>query len=227
MTDLPRMGILGGTFDPVHYGHLDAARAAWRALALDEVLLMPSREPPHKASSGQVSSDHRLAMTSLAVSQHQELRASDLELRSSAPSYTSRTLKRLARDGYDPSQLFFILGSDAFADIAQWYDYPDLLDRGHFAVVARRDCPVSDLPRRLPALVGRMRRPERSMFAGAPSATTAIWLIEAETRDVSSSVVRNRLAHAQSVDELLPDAVAAYVARHGLYGSGTPGGSFA
>lgn len=227
MTDLPRMGILGGTFDPVHYGHLDAARAARRALALDEVLLMPSREPPHKASSEHVSSEHRLAMTSLAVSLHEELRASDLELRSSAPSYTSRTLQRLARCGYDPSQLFFILGSDAFADIAQWYDYPDLLDRGHFVVVARRDCPVSELPRRLPALAGRMRRPERSLLVRAQSGATAVWLVEAETRDVSSSAVRHRLAHAQSVDELLPDVVATYVARHGLYGTGTLGGSFA
>ena len=205
MTDVPRIGILGGTFDPVHYGHLDAARAARRALALDEVLLMPSREPPHKAPSGHVSADHRLAMTSLAVALDRELRASDLELRSSAPSYTSRTLQRLAEDGYDPSQLFFILGSDAFADIAQWYDYPDLLDRGHFVVVARRDRPVSDLPRRLPALAGRMRWPDRSMLVPARSGTTAVWLIEAETRDVSSSVVRRRLAQAQSVDELVPD----------------------
>ena len=227
MTDLPRIGILGGTFDPVHYGHLDAARAARRALALDEVLLMPSREPPHKASSGHVSSEHRLAMTSLAVSLHEELRASDLELRSSAPSYTSRTLQRLARCGYDPSQLFFILGSDAFADIAQWYDYPDLLDRGHFVVVNRRYCPVSDLPGRLPALARRMRRPEPSLLVRAQSGATAVWLVEAETRDVSSSVVRHRLARAQSVDELLPDAVATYVARHGLYGTGTVGGSFA
>ena len=227
MTDAPRIGILGGTFDPVHYGHLDAAWAARRALGLAEVLLMPSREPPHKASSAPASSDHRLAMTSLAVSVHEALRASDLELRSAAPSYTSLTLQRLAQDGYDASQLFFILGADAFADIARWHDYPGLLDRGHFVVVARRDCPVADLPCRLPALAGRMRRPDGPAINPRKPGATAIWLVDAETRDVSSSAIRQRLAHAQPVATLLPDAVAAYVTRHRLYGAGTSGGSFA
>jgi len=135
-----RLGILGGTFDPVHYGHLDAAVAAQQALGLDEVRLMPSREPPHKTPFDRAAADHRLAMVALAVDGYEALRASDFELRAPGPSYTSVTLRRLADEqGHDPSRLFFVLGSDAFADIGQWHDYPTLLDRGHFVVVSRPD----------------------------------------------------------------------------------------
>ncbi len=228
MTTAPaRVGVLGGTFDPVHHGHLDAADAARGALGLGEVLLMPSRVPPHKASPARTSCHHRFAMAALAASGRPGLRVSDLELRSSEPSYTSLTLQRLARAGYAPSQLFFILGSDAFAEIAHWHDYPEILRRGHFAVVARAGHPLAGLRGRLPGLAGRMRSPDGGAAAPAPDGPTAIWLVEAATRDVSSSDVRNRLAAAEPTAGLLPDLVAAHVARHRLYGPATPGERFA
>lgn len=228
MTTAPaRVGVLGGTFDPVHHGHLDAADAARGALGLGEVLLMPSRVPPHKASPARTSCHHRFAMAALASSGRPGLRVSDLELRSSEPSYTSLTLQRLARAGYAPSQLFFILGSDAFAEIAHWHDYPALLRRCHFAVVARAGHPLAGLRGRLPELAGRMRAPDGGAAAPAPDGPTAIWLVEADTRDVSSSDVRNRLAAAEPTAGLLPDLVAAHVARHRLYGPATPGERFA
>ena len=222
-TDAPRIGVLGGTFDPVHYGHLDAAAAARKALALAEVVLMPARVPPHKASPARTSGYHRFAMAALASSGEARLRVSDLELLSSEPSYTSRTLQRLAQTGYAPSQLFFILGSDAFAEIAHWHDYPALLRRSHFAVVARAGNPLADLCRRLPALADRMHEPGAGSARGSSTGPTAIWLVDAETRHVSSSHIRRRLAAAEPVGHLLPDMVAAYIARHRLYASTTPG----
>ena len=210
---MTRLGILGGTFDPVHYGHLDAALAAQRALGLDEVRLMPSREPPHKTPCDQAAGNHRLAMVTLAVDGYEALHASDFELRAPGPSYTSLTLQRLAgQEGHDPSRLFFILGSDAFADIGQWYDYPALLDRGHFVVVSRPDRAGALLRERMPQLADRMR-------TGCPSAEgePAIWLVDASTRDVSSSEIRRRIARRESLDHLLPRAVAAYIVRHVLY----------
>lgn len=218
-----RVGVLGGTFDPVHLGHLDAADAARAALALSEVLLMPSRVPPHKTTPARTSCHHRFAMAALAACGRPGLRVSDLELRSSEPSYTSLTLQRLAQAGYAPSQIFFILGSDAFADVAHWHDYPAILRRGHFAVVARAGHPLAGLRGRLPGLAARMRTPDEGPAQPDPGGATAIWLIEADTRDVSSSDVRERLAAAEPTAGLLPDLVAAHVARHRLYAPAAPG----
>ena len=132
-----RIGVLGGTFDPIHGGHLDAAAAARRACALDTVLLVPARAPAHRASAPRAPAVHRFAMAALAAQGCDDLRVSDIELRYEGPSFTSVTLERLAALGHRPEQLFFITGADAFADIAAWHDYPAVLDRSHFVVVAR------------------------------------------------------------------------------------------
>src|SRR5438034_2402539 len=116
-----RTGILGGTFDPIHLGHLEAADAAKRHLQLDRVLLVPSRTPPHRSVEPRASVYHRFAMTALAAAER-GLLASDLELMRDGPSFTALTLEALHREGYAPSQLFFIIGSDAFAEISTWYD---------------------------------------------------------------------------------------------------------
>ncbi len=211
-----RIGILGGTFDPVHFGHLDAALAAQQALGLDEVRLMPSGEAPHKRPRYQAAGDHRLAMTALAVEGYGTLGASDFELRASGPSYTSVTLRRLADEqGCDPSRLFFILGSDAFAEIGQWYDYPALLERGHFVVVSRPEATAMPVRDRMPALADRMHAGSRSA-----DGTPAIWLVDADTRDVSSSDIRRRIARREPLEHLLPPAVSDYIVRHHLYGAG-------
>ena len=226
-SDAHRIGVLGGTFDPVHHGHLDAADAARRALALAEVVLMPARVPPHKTSPARASGYHRFAMAALAAAGREGLRVSDLELRSAEPSYTSLTLQQLARAGYAPSQIFFILGSDAFAEIAHWHDFPAVLNRGHFTVVARAGSPLADLRNRLPALAGRMREPDAGSGNGAPAGSTAIWLVDAETRNVSSSSIRRRLAASKPTGDLLPNVVATYICRHRLYGDTQRGGLFA
>src|SRR5438093_1417026 len=126
-----RTGILGGTFDPIHLGHLEAAEAARRNLQLDRVLLLPSRTPPHRSLEPRASVYHRFAMTALAAAERGML-ASDLELRRDGPSYTALTLEALHREGYVPGQLFFITGSDAFAEISTWHDYPPLFELSHF-----------------------------------------------------------------------------------------------
>ena len=178
---------------------------------------MPSRMPPHKTAPARTSGYHRFAMAALASCGQPTLRVSDLELRLAAPSYTSRTLEQLARAGYAPSQIFFILGSDAFADIAHWHDYPALLQRSHFAVIARPGNPLAELRDRLPALAGRMRGPGAGLQSAPPAGSTAIWLVDASTRNVSSSIIRRRLAAAESTGDLLPGVVATYITRHRLY----------
>jgi nicotinate-nucleotide adenylyltransferase len=193
-----RTGLLGGTFDPIHLGHLEAADAARRSLQLDRVLLVPSRTPPHRSVEPRASVYHRFAMTALAAAERDML-ASDLELRRDGPSYTALTLEALHREGYAPSQLFFITGSDAFAEIATWYDYPRLFELSNFAVVSRPGY-SANVPR-LPM----------------KTSATSVIAVEANTPDVSSTEIRRRVAAGESICGLVAASVASHIERHRLY----------
>jgi len=189
-----RVGILGGTFDPIHNGHLEAADAARRELTLDRVMLMPARTPPHRSSEPRASAFHRFAMAALAATTKPGMEVSDLELHREGPSYTSITLQQLHVEGYMPSQLFFILGADAFAEIATWHDYPRLLDFSNFVVVSRPG-------------------------TSTPHATSGprIFFVAAETPDVSSTEIRRRVSAGEPIDGLVPSIVADHIRRHRLY----------
>ena len=132
-----RLGILGGTLDPVHAGHIETARAARDALALDRLLLLPSRVPPHRPQQPSASPFHRFAMAALAVNGVDRLEVSDDELSAPGTSYTADTLDRFRAAGFPASQIFFILGADAFAEIETWNRYPQVLDLANFVVVSR------------------------------------------------------------------------------------------
>jgi nicotinate-nucleotide adenylyltransferase len=205
MMALRRLGILGGTFDPIHYGHLEAADAARRALQLDQVLLIPSSDPPHRPAEPLASGFHRFALVALAIQGYDALHVSDLELTRTGPSYTADTLRAIASQGWTPSQIFFILGSDAFAEIATWREFPAVLDAANFVVIARPGTTLEAAIARTPALRGRQGH--------------SLFLVEARTRDVSSSTIRARLASHQPIDDLVPAAVARHIAAHHLYGA--------
>jgi len=210
-----RLGILGGTFDPIHFGHLDAADAARRALHLDEVLLIPSSDPPHRPSDPLASGFHRFALVALAIQDDDALRASDMELTRAGLSYTADTLRAVTRQGWLPSQIFFILGSDAFAEIATWREFPTVLDTANFVVIARPGTTLDAAAAKTPALRGRLRFPEET----SGTSGTSIYLVEARTRDISSSTIRARLAARQMIDDLVPAAVARHIVAHHLYGA--------
>jgi nicotinate-nucleotide adenylyltransferase len=206
------LGVLGGTFDPIHNGHLAAAAAAQRALGLDRVRFIPSARPPHRTDSPGASGYHRLQMIALAVADTPGWEASSLEINREGRSYTFDTLTTIARDeGLSPSRIFFITGADAFAEIATWHRYPDVLDRAHFVVVARAGTALEGLRARLPHLAPRMT-------ANALDASTPrVILLEAQTPEVSATDIRRRVANGESIDELVPSAVAAYIDRNSLY----------
>jgi len=214
-----RIGLMGGTFDPIHWGHLDAALAAESALDLMRVLLITSKLPPHRHQPF-ASSFHRFAMTSMAVAGRTGWRAADLELRQDAPSYTASTLRKFHERGYAASELFFIIGADAFTDIMSWKGYPDILDYCHFAVVSRPDHPAYALANRLPRLGSRMARPPIDVVS---QIDPLIILIDAPTSAVSSSAIREKRARGESIAGLVPDAVAEHIEQHGLYSSPSPG----
>ena len=212
-----RVGILGGTFDPIHCGHLDLGDAAHLALRLTSLLVIPAHIPPHRPRPS-ASAFHRFAMTAIAVSGRTGWQASDLELSRPAFSYTEATLSHLHQEGFEPSELFFIVGADAFADIRSWKDYPHILDGAHFAVVSRPGFPAYTLRERLQELATRMKTP-----ADVSDPGVSIFLIDAATADVSSTAIRQRRQHGQPISGLVPRGVEQHIEQHGLYLSITPG----
>ena len=211
---MTRIGILGGTLDPIHCGHLAAAVAARDALDLSQVLVLPSRVPPHRLVQPIASPFHRFAMACLAVSGQPKLRANDDELRAEGPSYTADTLERLHARGQTPSQIFFITGADAFAEIATWKRYPEVLDLANFVVVSRPGHKIDALADVLPDLADRMRPAAEAARTGS---NPLIFLLQAPTPDVSSTLVRDRLRRGDSITGLVPPLVETHIHQHGLY----------
>ena len=206
------LGVLGGTFDPFHNGHLAAAAAAQRQLHLETVTLIPSRIPPHRHDPVGASAEHRYTMAALAAAERPGWTASRIEIDRQGPSYTYDTLVELRKsigpkpDTTDSTQIFFILGADAFAEIATWSRYPAVLDLANFVVVSRPGVTLNSLRERVP-----------SAFSRRPSAKTRVILVEAHTPDVSSTEIRRRIRAGERLTALVPDSVASYIHQHRLY----------
>jgi nicotinate-nucleotide adenylyltransferase len=207
-----RIGILGGTFDPIHVGHLDVGHAAEVALDLSRVYVVTAKTPAHR-SHPVASPFQRFAMVALAIPKHQNWRASDMELRHDAVSYTVDTLEKFGERGYERGELFFIIGADAFASIDQWRDYPRILDLANFAVVSRPRAKVAMLKERVPHLMTRMATPGDAVPAGE----TRIFLIDDQTADVSSSAIRANCEGGKSIEGMVTPIVQQYIEQHGLY----------
>lgn len=206
-----KLGVLGGTFDPIHLGHVAAAEAAQRALGLDEIILVPSRIPPHRADPVTASPADRFAMAELAAEGRPGWSASFIEIKREGPSYTYDTLTSLGlalseRSESKGTQLFFITGADAFAEIATWSRYPAVLDLANFVVVSRPGITLDSLRERVP-----------SAFDRPSTAHTRVILVEANTPDVSSTDIRRRVRAGERLSGLVPPAVADYIQAHRLY----------
>jgi nicotinate-nucleotide adenylyltransferase len=217
-----RIGLLGGTFDPIHGGHLALAAVARTALGLDEVRIVPSNVPPHRPQPG-ASVYHRFAMAALAAIGAVHLVVDDIEAQDDTRSYTAVTLRRFHEAGVPASQIFFIAGADAFAEIATWRDYPRVLDYAHFAIVSRAGQPASSLAALLPELAPRMRRLAAAGEADAVDVSDpVVFLIDADIPAVSSTAIRRRVAGGLTLDGLVPPLVAQHIARHDLYRKHSP-----
>jgi len=234
MTVARRVGVLGGTFDPIHLGHLAVARQAADALGLDEVRLLPSRTPPHRPVDPSASAFHRFAMVALAAATDGRLVASDVELSRPGMSFTADTLRALHATGLGAWQIFFLTGADAFAEIATWREYPAVLDLAHFAVCSRAGVAATSLPDRLPQLAARMipvaagtgspgaEAPglhQIGVGPGAKGPETRVFLLDCATPDVSSTIIRAHARAGRPLAGLVPPEVDGYIRRHRLYGA--------
>ena len=209
------LGVLGGTFDPIHNGHIAAAAAAQDALDLESLVFVPSHIPPHRQDPVGATAEQRYAMARLAA-ERPGWTASRIEIDRDGPSYTFDTLVELGSKR-GRTQIFFILGADAFAEIATWYRYPEVLDLANFAVVSRPGITLDSLRERVPSAFEHHPPCSPSALRDLRSEETRVILVEARTPDISSTDIRRRARAGQSVDGLVPDPVAAYISTHRLY----------
>jgi nicotinate-nucleotide adenylyltransferase len=207
-----RVGVIGGTFDPIHVGHLAAARAAQQAVSLGAVIFVPSSQPPHRPDKPHASGYHRCQMAALAVAGVAGWSVSEIEVSRSGASYTFDTLTALKATD-ERSAFFFVLGADAFAEIATWSRYPAVLDLAHFVVIARTGTPLEPLRSPSGALAWRLAESPEAIDVQKPS----IVLVEADTPAVSSTMIRGRAARGEPLAGLVPAPVEHYIRTHRLY----------
>lgn len=194
------VGVLGGTFDPIHIAHLAVAEEAREALDLEKVVFVPAAMPPHKVDRPVSDPVHRLAMVELAIADNPAFEASRIELDRSGPSYTVDTLERLAADG--AGDVALILSSEAFREFRTWHRPERILELATLAVVPRDGFPDANrayLAEHFPGFE------DRAVFLGGPRLR------------LSASELRERAARGRSLRYLVPDAVAAYIGDHALY----------
>ncbi|MFZ7945472.1 MULTISPECIES: nicotinate-nucleotide adenylyltransferase [Bacillaceae] len=189
---MKKVGILGGTFDPPHYGHLMIANEVYSALNLDEIWFMPNHEPPHKKKSESVEDGDRLNMLRLAIDGNPAFTIQPIELERQGPSYTVDTM-RMLKSEYADNEYFFIIGADMIEYLPKWHKINELVNLVHFVGV---------------------RRPSYSHQTEYP-----VLYVEVPAIDVSSSMIRNRMKSGKTVRYLLPDQVIDYIEEKHLYGT--------
>ena len=211
-------GILGGSFDPVHRGHLLLAARARRVLGLERVVLMPCAEPPHKPGRRLAARYHRLEMLALAAEGWEGLVVSTFEIARGGQRYTIDTLRALREDGL---RSVFLLGSDALAELDLWRDYADLLREFDFAAVERPDEDGRLSERAWPEGV-RARLSDLPVAGPALGTGGRIVRLTLDALPISSSLVRRRRMEHRAIADLVPPRVARYIQRHGLYEEEAP-----
>ncbi len=217
---LAPIGIFGGTFDPIHFGHLRLAEEAREALSLEQIVLIPSGQPPHREAP-QTPAIHRLAMAELAAGGNPAIIFDPAEVASATPSYSVLTLARL-RAKFGPARpLVLLLGADAFAGLPSWHRWRELFALAHIAVANRPGhAPHEHRGRQaLPAPLAAECEPRLAARAadlhGAPAGL--VLHFEMTPLAISASLIRARLAAGRSVRYLLPDSVLDYIHSHHLY----------
>jgi len=212
-----RLGILGGTFDPIHLGHLRTAEEIGQGLDLEKVYLIPSASPPHRSREPFASFKHRLDMARMAVAGDSRLlEALDVENRRPGLSYSIETLKEIHKLFSPKPELFFILGTDAFFEIKTWKDYRHLFDYAHFVIIQRAGFQPENLGTLLQNLDVEVEKTDRPNVFTAPSGNK-IMLMETTLMDISSTRIRKMVIEGESIRFLVPESVANHIKKNKLY----------
>lgn len=212
---MPAIGLYGGTFDPVHRGHLALAECALERYALDELIFIPSASPPHKPGRKITSFHHRFEMLRLALVEYQRnFTISDIESHIPSPSYTIDTLSYLINEKSGKKQYYFIIGSDAFLEVHTWKKYNEVLKRIHFIVVQRSGMSVQSTINYIETL-GYEKYHNRWYSVQTKK---MIYFLNAQLPDISSSLIRDSFATPGFNKDLLTKLVYSYIVVNNLYG---------
>lgn len=197
-----KIGVLGGTFDPVHRGHILMAEEAKNALSLSEVLMVPAGQPVYKINKNIASAEHRLAMLRLAVAGRPYLKVSTIEIEHPGPSYTVDTIAGLRKQYGVGDEIYFILGWDSLAQLPEWREPARLVSLCFLVAVPRPGRPRPDL---------------NSMEASLPGISRRVVFLEKPQVDISASAIRVMAARGESIAQLVPGPVAEYIKKNKLY----------
>ncbi len=203
MPKYSKVGIMGGTFDPIHYGHLIAAQAAKTHFNLDKVIFTPTGKPPHKKGYTVTPAEDRYSMTMLATNDNPFFKVSRMEIERPGLTYTVDTLEQFYEMMGDDTKLYFISGADAVLDILTWKDVERVLGYCTFIAATRPGYPIERLNKQLSQL--------RQMYGGQ------VHPMEVTGMDISSTEIRKRVKSGLSIKYLLPESVKTYIKKSGLY----------
>jgi nicotinate-nucleotide adenylyltransferase len=218
---MKRIGVYGGTFDPIHNAHLKIARLVSDGFRLERMLLVPAHVPPHKEADSVTSAYHRFAMAALATIDEPALGVSTVEVEAPHRPYTFETIERLRADAGEDAVLFFVMGTDSFEELGTWRNPERLLMASNLVVITRPGHPVSTaaLNRGIFAGIRDWRGRKREEFDSADQqASGLVYLTDVVCDDLSSTDLRRRVRAGESIDDMVPPRVAAYIRKYDLYG---------
>ena len=212
-----RFGVLGGTFSPIHIGHLRAAEEAIEALELDSFLFLPAAVPPHKTAQPILAFEHRWRLLNLAIAGNPRFRASDLEHHLSGKSYTVRSLIALHERFQGDGEIYFLLGLDSFLEIHTWWRYRELFRLAQLVIMRRPSYSDEDLERLLHERVSEHYRWEAAQSAFVHPTLLPVHYLKMTRIDVSSTQIRRLVAHGKSIRYLVPGEAISYILDNRLY----------
>ncbi len=212
-----RLGILGGTFNPIHLGHLRCAEEIREQLDLEQIIFIPSANPPHKEPSEIVPASQRLKLTKLATSDNPRFFVSDIEIQRRGKSYSITTINYFRKKYGDGLNLFFILGMDAFQEITTWKGYEKLLACCNFIVTTRPRFKKKPLEEILPLIVAKLFSYDRKNRCYVHRSNSLIYFREITLLNISSTLIRNNIRENRSIRYLLPERVEEYIRKRRLY----------
>jgi len=201
-----KIGIMGGTFNPIHNGHLVTAQEALSQFKLDKVIFIPTGNPPHKIENEVASAEDRYTMTVIATSSNSNFFVSRMEIDRKGKSYTIDTVRQLRKIYGKNSLLYFITGADAILEILTWKNTGEIVSLCKFIAATRPGYNLS-----------RIEDLRKRLFGKAGAADKKIYVMEIPALSISSTDIRNRVRHKRPIDYLLPEGVSNYILKHGLY----------
>lgn len=199
------VALFGGSFDPIHHGHLIIARSVAEKLALDRVVFLPSGNPPHKPTGLETDIDHRIEMVRLAIADEPRFALDEFDARRDGPTYTIDTIHHFSKQLYNPEKLFWIIGADSLVELATWHRVADLVDVCQIVTAVRPGWTSPDLSVLKPKLTDKQIAKLQNLILETPHI------------DISATDIRKRTQSQYSINYLVPDAVRQYIIKNGLY----------